>query len=64
MPKPKISIIIPVYNAESTIRRCLDSVVKQSFLSFTKEWNVKRVAYAGSFGLDYWEYNEDETAMI
>lgn len=31
MPMPKISIIIPVYNAESTIRRCLDSVVKQSF---------------------------------
>lgn len=28
---PKISVIIPVYCCESTIARCLDSVLKQSF---------------------------------
>ena len=27
----KISVIIPVYNAENTIDRCLDSVTKQTF---------------------------------
>ncbi|MBR4255372.1 MAG: glycosyltransferase [Lentisphaeria bacterium] len=28
---PKLSVIIPVYNAESTLRRCLDSILSQSF---------------------------------
>lgn len=31
---PKISIIIAVYNAEKYIRRCLDSILKQSFSDF------------------------------
>ena len=28
---PKLSIIIPVYNAEATLKRCLDSILSQSF---------------------------------
>ena len=28
---PKLSIIVPVYNAESTLKRCLDSILAQSF---------------------------------
>ena len=35
--------------------------VSNSFLNFAKEWNIKRVAYAASFGTDDWEYNEEET---
>ena len=31
MSSPKISIIVPVYNVEKYIRRCLDSVVAQTF---------------------------------
>lgn len=31
MSAPVISIIIPVYNAESDIRRCLDSVINQTY---------------------------------
>lgn len=31
---PLISIIIPVYNAESTISRCVDSILRQSFSNF------------------------------
>ena len=27
----KVSIIVPVYNVEKYIRRCLDSLVKQSY---------------------------------
>ena len=35
--------------------------VENSFLRFTKDWNVKRIAYATSFGCDEWEYSEEET---
>ena len=31
---PKVSVIIPIYNAEKYLRECLDSVVKQL------KWNV------------------------
>ena len=34
MSDPKISVIIPVYNAESTLRRCVDSVLAQTFTDF------------------------------
>lgn len=35
--------------------------IEDAFLSFTKNWNVKRIAYAPSFGTDEWEYNKVET---
>lgn len=31
---PKISVIVPVYNAEKTLARCVDSVLSQSFRQF------------------------------
>lgn len=31
---PKVSIIVPVYNAEKTIARCVDSILKQEFTDF------------------------------
>ena len=31
MASPKISIIVPVYNVEKYIRRCLDSIAAQTF---------------------------------
>lgn len=30
----KISFVIPVYNAENTIERCINSILKQSYLNF------------------------------
>ena len=31
-----VSIIIPVYNAEKTIRKCIESIIKQS----SENWEV------------------------
>ena len=38
------------------------SKIENAYLDFAKEWNIKRIAYAASFGTDEWEYNEEETA--
>lgn len=32
-----------------------------AFLSFTQGWNIKRIAYAASFGSEDWEYSENDT---
>ncbi len=34
--------------------------IEDAFLGFTKEWNVKRVAYAASFGTDRLEYSYEQ----
>ena len=34
MRNPKISVIIPVYNAELTLQRCVDSILAQTFTDF------------------------------
>lgn len=34
-----------------------------AFLSFTRGWDVKRVAYAASFGTSEWEYSQKETEV-
>lgn len=34
MKTPKISVIIPVHNAEKTLRRCLSSVLRQSYSNY------------------------------
>ena len=33
---PKISIIVPVYNAEKTLNQCVDSIIHQSY----KDWEL------------------------
>lgn len=34
-----------------------------TFLLFTKYWNVKRCAYAASFGTDVWEFSPNDTEL-
>ena len=38
------------------------SAIENAYLKFTKDWDVKRIAYAASFGTEEWEYNEEQTA--
>lgn len=35
--------------------------IANAFLDFTTGWNIKRIAYAPSFGVDKWEYTEQQT---
>lgn len=37
--------------------------IANAFLDFTRGWKIKRVAYAPSFGVDKWEYNEKQTCV-
>ena len=34
MNNPKISVIVPVYNAEKYLHRCIDSILSQTFNDF------------------------------
>lgn len=37
--------------------------IEIAYLNFTKGWNIKRIAYAASFGTDEWEYNKRQTRI-
>lgn len=36
--------------------------ISNAYLSFSHSWNVKRIAYAPSFGVDNWEYTSVQTS--
>lgn len=40
-----------------------ETSMKNAFLKFTEGWNVRRVAYAASFGVDEWEFSDKETKI-
>ena len=37
--------------------------IANTFLDFTSEWDVKRIAYAASFGTDQWEFSNEQTEI-
>lgn len=37
------------------------SDISNAYLGFAKDWIVKRVSYAASFGVDFWEYSDQQT---
>jgi hypothetical protein len=39
------------------------NIIPCAYLSFAKDWNVKRLSYAASFGTEDWEYTEEQTAL-
>ena len=36
--------------------------LENAYLSFAKDWDIKRISYAASFGTDEWEYTLEQTA--
>ena len=36
--------------------------IENAYLDFAEHWNIKRIAYAASFGTDDWEYTPQQTA--
>ena len=46
------------------IKNTLRTNVENAFLSFAENWNIKRIAYAASFGVDFWEFTPRETSHI
>ena len=36
-------------------------IIRHAYLSFAKDWNVRRIAYSASFGTDEWEYTPEQT---
>lgn len=39
----------------------LGQQIENAYLDFTKNWTIKRIAYAASFGTNNWEYTEEQT---
>ncbi|MBQ3244963.1 MAG: polysaccharide pyruvyl transferase family protein [Bacteroidaceae bacterium] len=37
------------------------SRIENAYLEFAKDWDVRRIAYAASFGTEEWEYTEEQT---
>ena len=37
------------------------SKIENAYLDFAREWKIKRIAYAASFGTEEWEYTEEQT---
>lgn len=37
--------------------------IENAFFFFAKDWDVKRLSYAASFGTDDWEYSSDEARL-
>lgn len=33
------------------------------YLDFAEQWNIKRLAYAASFGIDDWDYTQEQTLL-
>lgn len=46
------------------IASTLKSTVENAFLGFAKDWKVKRISYAASFGTDEWEYTLEQTKSV
>ena len=45
----------------SYTRRIWKTDIQNAFLQFASEWDIRRIVYAASFGIDNWDYTDKET---
>lgn len=50
-----------VVGSDQIWRPSFVSHVEDTFFEFAQDWNIKRIAYAPSFGVDEWEYSDEQT---
>lgn len=58
-----------VYNAfivgsDQCWRPCYSANIFNYFLDFAQKRNIKKIAYAASFGVDKWEYTPEQTLVV
>lgn len=52
-----------VVGSDQCWRPCYNAFLSSMFLDFVKDKQVKRIAYAASFGTDKWEFTPQQTAV-
>lgn len=50
-----------VVGSDQIWRPKYNPLIETAFLDFAKTWSIRRIAYAPSFGVDKWEYNDVQT---
>lgn len=59
----KCSFEAYIVGSDQVWRRAYCPNLPNFYLDFTKNDNVKRISYAASFGIDYWDYKKHETQL-
>ncbi|MDM8326135.1 polysaccharide pyruvyl transferase family protein [Bacteroides gallinaceum] len=52
-----------IVGSDQIWRAVYNSKIENSYLLFAKDWDIKRIAYAASFGTDKWEYSPQQTIL-
>lgn len=50
-----------IVGSDQVWRRFYFPAIEDAYLKFAEDWNIKRIAYAASFGTDHWEYSKKQT---
>lgn len=53
-----------IVGSDQTWRPHYSPNINNYFLDFLEGANIKRIAYASSFGVDHWEFNEEQTKQV
>ena len=52
-----------IVGSDQVWRKAYSHNIEFYFLDFARQWNIKRIAYAASFGINEWDYSNQETAQ-
>ena len=50
-----------VVGSDQIWRPCMFPNIENAYLKFTIDWDIKRISYAASLGVDNWEYSPEQT---